>query len=510
MSVRAESSQHNGDFRIIVDGINQTLDAIVEPLNMASECVNSLSQGTVPPKIEKQLNGDFNIIKDNLNACIDSMNRLLIDTNLLASAAEQGDLSTRADVSLHTGDFRKIIEAVNNALSLVIGPLDVATNCIERISKGDLPREIHDEWNGDFNKIKTNLNTCIHAINGLVADANMLSEAAADGHVTVRADIELHQGNYRKIIEGVNATLETIVQPIVTVKNATLSINLASENIAIGNGNLARRTEEQASNLENAAKRLDELAGTVNQNAANAKQASQLALVASEVAAKGGDVVGRVVMTMASINESARKIEDIISVIDSIAFQTNILALNAAVEAARAGEQGRGFAVVAGEVRNLAQRSASAAKEIKELIIDSVNRTTDGTVQVENAGKTMEEIVTSVQHVSSIISEIAAASLEQSSGINEVNKAISNMEEVTRQNAGLVKEAASAAASLLTESQQLSNSVSVFNLGDLAEGELMASSRTKPTQSAEPIEVEEEYVAMAKTGTDDSPAWEEF
>jgi methyl-accepting chemotaxis protein len=205
--------------------------------------------------------------------------------------------------------------------------------------------------------------------------------------VTVRADASAHQGDFRKVVEGVNATLETIVAPIIIVKEAAETINTAAGEISSGNNDLSSRTEQQASSLEETAASMEELASTVKQNAENAKQANQLAMAASGVAIKGGDVVGQVVMTMANINESARKIEDIISVIDGIAFQTNILALNAAVEAARAGEQGRGFAVVAGEVRNLAQRSASAAKEIKELITDSVSKTTEGTAQVENAGK---------------------------------------------------------------------------------------------------------------------------
>jgi methyl-accepting chemotaxis protein len=213
---------------------------------------------------------------------------------------------------------------------------------------------------------------------------------------------------------------------------------------------------------------MEELAATVKQNADNAKQANQLAVAASGVAVKGGSVVNEVVATMSAINESAKKIEDIISVIDGIAFQTNILALNAAVEAARAGEQGRGFAVVAAEVRNLAQRSASAAKEIKELIADSVNKTTEGTRQVETAGNTMQEIVSSVQRVTDIISEISAASEEQSAGINQVNDAVTSMDDMTQQNTALVEEAAAAAESLMEQAEELMNTMSVFNLDESA------------------------------------------
>ncbi len=229
-------------------------------------------------------------------------------------------------------------------------------------------------------------------------------------------------------------------------RTGTDTIATASSQIATGNQDLSSRTEEQASSLEETAASMEELTSTVKQNADNARQANQLAVSASEVAVKGGSVVSQVVDTMGSINASSRKIVDIIGVIDGIAFQTNILALNAAVEAARAGEQGRGFAVVASEVRSLAQRSAAAAKEIKTLIGDSVEKVEEGSKQVAEAGKTMEEIVDSVKRVTDIMGEITAASQEQTSGIEQINQAITQMDQVTQQNAALVEEASAAGA----------------------------------------------------------------
>jgi methyl-accepting chemotaxis protein len=263
---------------------------------------------------------------------------------------------------------------------------------------------------------------------------------------------------------------------------------------------------------------MEELASTVKQNAENAKQANQLAAAASGVAIRGGEVVGEVVTTMSSINESAHKIEDIISVIDGIAFQTNILALNAAVEAARAGEQGRGFAVVAGEVRNLAQRSASAAKEIKELITDSVTKTAEGTKLVENAGNTMQEIVSSVQRVTDIMGEIAAASVEQSSGIDQVNTAITSMDEVTQQNAALVEQAAAAAESLVDQAVNLMDVVGGFKLKGTSHmserrtshSPMRAKSPSRPVASHQPVTKPTPARLTARTGTDNADEWEEF
>ncbi|WP_328441584.1 methyl-accepting chemotaxis protein [Methylovorus menthalis] len=512
LSTRADASRHQGDFRKIVEGVNNTLDAVIGPLNVAAQYVDAISKGNIPAKITDEYSGDFNTLKNNLNQCIDAINAMVADTAMLADAGAQGLLSTRADASRHKGDFRKIVEGVNNTLDAVIGPLNVAADCVKRISQGHIPPAITEEYQGDFNTIRQNLNTCISAINALVQDASMLADAARDGRIYVRADATNHQGDFRKIVEGVNETLEMIATPIVTVKEAAETINTAANEISKGNIDLSQRTEEQASSLEETASSMEQLASTVKQNAENAKQANQLAMTATSIAERGGEVVSDVVNTMAAINDSSRKIEDIISVIDGIAFQTNILALNAAVEAARAGEQGRGFAVVAGEVRNLAQRSAVAAKEIKELIADSVGKTTEGTRQVENAGKTMEEIVNSVKRVSNIVGEITAASIEQSSGIDQVNKAVTQMDEVTQQNAALVEEAAAAAESLMEQANNLVESIRQFKTSENDTGR--ASAPPARLSSPKPFRAESggrpaAPLRVAIKAPDDGD-WEEF
>jgi methyl-accepting chemotaxis protein-1 (serine sensor receptor) len=303
----------------------------------------------------------------------------------------------------------------------------------------------------------------VRSITAPLQAAVKIADGVAEGDLTqeIEAKSNDETGRLMHSLKRMNASLVKIVAE---VRSGTDTITTASSEIAAGNMDLSSRTEQQASSLEETASSMEELTSTVKQNADNARQANQLAINASQVAVKGGAVVGQVVETMSSINASSRKIVDIISVIDGIAFQTNILALNAAVEAARAGEQGRGFAVVASEVRNLAQRSATAAKEIKSLIDDSVGKVDEGSKLVGEAGTTMNELVESVKRVTDIMAEIMAASQEQSAGIEQVNQAIAQMDQVTQQNASLVEEAAAAAESMQDQAGQLARAVGVFRL----------------------------------------------
>ena len=313
-------------------------------------------------------------------------------------------------------------------------------------------------------------------MNEAVVLANKVAEGDLSSALDVRSKDEI--GQLTSALQRMNNNLSTIVRD---VRSGIHAISTASREIASGNADLSHRTEEQASSLEETASSMEELTSTVKQSAENARQANQLAAGASTIAVKGGEVVAQVVSTMSGISESSKKIADIIGVIDGIAFQTNILALNAAVEAARAGEQGRGFAVVASEVRTLAQRSAGAAKEIKELITDSVHKVEGGTKLVAEAGKTMDEIVTAVKRVTDIMGEMTAAAQEQSSGIEQVNQAVMQMDHVTQQNAALVEEAAAAADSMQQQAQALARAVSVFKV---------AHSVSATTSIAEPPEPE--------------------
>jgi methyl-accepting chemotaxis protein len=296
--------------------------------------------------------------------------------------------------------------------------------------------------------------------------ASSIAHGIAGGDFSMA--VELGRKDQDSLLFSMDAMRARLSHTLHEVQQAAHSVHVGAREISAGNADLSARTEEQAASLEETASSMEEMTSTVHQNAENAQQAKQYGASAADIAVKGGVVVGRVVETMASIKDGSSKIVEIISVIDGIAFQTNILALNAAVEAARAGEQGRGFAVVAAEVRTLAQRSAAAAKEIKELIGDSVARVDAGSVLVDEAGATMKQVVTSVQAVTSILDEIAAASAEQSSGIEQINLAITQMDEVTQQNAALVEEAAAAAQSMQDQAERLAAAVALFKLAETA------------------------------------------
>ena len=392
--------------------------SVVRPVRAALASARAMAEGDLTRTEAVSGRDEISEMLSEMGRATRTLDALIGEQRSLAVAHRaDGAFGARMPVDRFSGAYGEVALSINDLLDTHIAVKDKVVDAIAAYSKGDLGVKM-DRLPGEA---------------GAVSDA----------------------------VDGVRDSLVTIIGQI---KQSTDSINTAAKEIAHGNADLSQRTEQQASSLEETASSMEELTSTVKQNSENAKQANQLAIGASEVAVRGGVVVGEVVRTMDEITAASKKISDIISVIDGIAFQTNILALNAAVEAARAGEQGRGFAVVATEVRNLAQRSAAAAREIKTLIGDSVQKVESGSKLVGEAGSTIREVVQQVKRVTDIMSEISAASMEQSSGIEQVNTAVTQMDEVTQQNAALVEQAAAAAESLQEQAEALVDAVSVFRL----------------------------------------------
>ena len=495
LATRADATKHQGDYRRIVQGVNDTLDAVIGPLNVAADYVDRIAKGAIPAKITDSYNGDFNTIKNNLNTAIDAVNALVADALMLSQAAVDGKLATRADATKHQGDYRRIVQGVNDTLDAVIGPLNVAADYVDRIAKGAIPAKITDNYNGDFNTLKHNLNVCIEAVGALVSDAAMLSEAAMAGRLETRADATRHQGDYRRIVEGVNGTLDAVIAPINEVKRVMVALSQgdltqkidahyqgdfkvlqdavndsmirlaeiieqvrgaadaltnAAAQVSSTAQSLSQSSSEQAASVEESSASVEQMTASINQNSENAKVTDGMATKAASEASEGGEAVKNTVQAMKNIAEK-------IGIIDDIAYQTNLLALNAAIEAARAGEHGKGFAVVAAEVRKLAERSQVAAQEIGELAGNSVGL-------AERAGKLLDEMVPVIRKTSDLVQEIASASQEQSSGVGQINNAMGQLNKATQQNASASEELAATAEELGGQAGQLLELMEFFRL----------------------------------------------
>ena len=435
---RIAADEFPGTYGEMARQVNEVVGAHIAMNTRVVEVVKSYARGDFSADMDR-LPGQKIHVTEAIDGVKASFQAISGEVALLVDSAARGDFTTRGEAGKYEHDFRKMVEGLNRLMEVSEAGLREVVRVLGALAKGDLSENITNDYEGTFGQLKDDSNLTVAQLRGIVGK----------------------------------------------IHHATVAINTAAEEISSGNTDLSSRTEEQAANLEETVSSMEDLMAAVKQNAEYARQANQLAIGASDVALRGGTVVHQVVETMSSINESSKKIVDIISVIDSIAFQTNILALNAAVEAARAGEQGRGFAVVASEVRNLAQRSAAAAKEIKVLIGDSVEKVGTGSKLVDAAGRTMEEIVQSVKRVTDIMADITAASADQSSGIEQVNQAILQMDQTTRQNAALVEQATAAAECMGKHAQTLARSVNVSRLAS-GGGQQRATTQDGPSDRRAP------------------------
>ncbi|MCS3808431.1 methyl-accepting chemotaxis protein [Xanthomonas arboricola] len=417
VSHRIAEQEFPGEFGTMVRASNTLVSSHIAVTMQIVALTERYAAGDLSQQLAP-LPGEKVVISQSINDVRASLLSVNGEIKRLAAAAAAGDFSARGDETAYEHDFRQIVVDLNQLMSTADNNLGELSQLLRAIAGGDLTTRMH-------------------------------------GHAA---------GVFARMREDANTTVDRLTDIVGRIQYSSAEIDTAAGEIAAGNQDLSRRTEQQAANLEETAASMEELTSTVKQNAEHALQANALARSAADVASKGGEVVSQVVGTMSGIEASSRKIAEIISVIDGIAFQTNILALNAAVEAARAGEQGRGFAVVASEVRTLAQRSSGAAKEIKELIDASVGKVAEGSVLVHKAGTTMTEIVASVNRVTDIMGQITAASTEQSAGIEQVNQTVIQMDETTQQNAALVEEAMAAARAMEKQSSTLTQLVSLFQL----------------------------------------------
>src|SRR6056297_2617596 len=465
LDTRGDDTKFNGAYQDIVKGINQTLDAVVGPLNVTSDYVERISNGDIPEKIIDNYNGDFNTIKNNLNKCVDAVNLLVKDTNALVDAAVAGQLNTRADADKHKGDFAKVVAGVNKTLDAVIEPVNEASDVLSEMQQGNLKTRVKGNYKGDHAKIKNALNDTLKTVLSYVEEISQVTGQMAKGNMDVGIDRE-YRGDFVEIKDSLNLIIDKLNENFAEIANASDQVSSGANQISDGSQELSQGSTEQASSIEELTASITQIAAQTKQNAGNAEEANGVSEKMKTNASRGNESMNNMLSSMKDINESSQNIQNIIKVIDDIAFQTNLLALNAAVEAARAGQHGKGFAVVAEEVRNLAGRSAEAAKETTKLIEGSIKDVEKGTDIANETAKALEDIVQGIDKTSELVSQISSASNEQATGVAQINDGIEQVSEVVQNNSATAEESAAASEELASQAEMLKEMVAQFKLRD--------------------------------------------
>lgn len=445
LQTRGNVLAFKGGYADIVRGVNDTLDSVITPLNVAADYIDKISRGDELTPITAEYRGDFNIIKNNINTCIKTVYSILDDCTMLTKAAIDGKLATRADAQQYRGGWYNIVKGFNDTLDAVITPLNVAAEYIDNISRGDTPEKISDTYHGDFNTIKNNINRLIDAMNEITD----IAENIASGNLMVSVQ---ERSSRDKLMHALSTMVNSLTDVVTNVKSAADNVAQGSQEMSSSSEQMSQGAAEQAASAEEASSSMEQMASNIKQNAENAEQTERIALKSAEDAMEGGKAVAETV-------EAMKDIAGKISIIEEIARQTNLLALNAAIEAARAGEHGKGFAVVASEVRKLAERSQLAAGEISQLSASSVK-------VAERAGEMLTRIVPDIQKTAELVQEITASSAEQNSGADQINNAIQQLNHVIQQNASASEEISSTAEELSSQSEQLMQTIAFFKVDD--------------------------------------------
>ncbi|MBE9539999.1 MAG: HAMP domain-containing protein [Proteobacteria bacterium] len=527
LSRRIDLDGKKGFYADIGTGINDLVEVVDNAVNDIAQMFAAMARGDLNQTIDGEYKGSFDELKQDANGTVKKISDVIEqDIQVIIEGAVGGDMTRRIELEGKEGFFRSLSAGVNDLVTAaddaIKGVNEMAKDAdlaiedtrsiVEQALEGNLTQRLDFAGKSDLaKKLGEPVNQLVDVFERLINDTVIVVSAMAKGDLTRAIDAN-YEGSFQHLKDGINGTIDQLTTAVTEIKGSAAAVKLGSEEIASGNADLSVRTEEQAASLEETSSAMEQITATIQQNAGNAKAANDLSQSARSAAEAGGKVVGDAVVAMQAINESSRKIADIIGVIDEIAFQTNLLALNASVEAARAGDQGRGFAVVADEVRNLAGRSATAAKEIKILIVDSGAKVEDGSRLVNESGETLNNIVNSVKKVTDIIAEISSASAEQAAGIEEVNKAVIKMDEMTQQNAALVEEAAMASKSLGGESVALDDLIGFFTV-DTAGASTPLAAPARPAV----VDVENSSPSLAlveregeEFETTDQEAWAEF